>query len=404
MVNLTGINNKMLRNAPKFHEVAKRILEITEDAIFVAHNTSFDYRVLKTEYNRLGYNFKRNTLCTLELSKKLILDMDSYSLGKLTKQLGIPLTQRHRASGDALATVKLFKLLLDKDLDKNIIIDNIKNTNKSNLPKNLNEILNELPSSTGIYYMHNKNSEIIYIGKSKNIKKRVNQHFTGKDSKSHKLQINTISVSYDETGSELIALLKESNQVKLHKPIYNRKLRKSIYPFGIYKNTDVNNYINLSISKINSDNDPLTTFKNMNNAISFLNKLINENDLCQKLCGIYKSNNNCFRYTINECSGACIKLEDSDQYNNRLTKAIKYLNFKNKNFAIIDKGRNIEENSFVLVENGLFIGLGYFNLNFQINNIEVLKKILISMEHNKDSQQIIQSSLKKSKGIKILNY
>ena len=135
MVNLTGINNKMLRNAPKFHEVAKRILEITEDTIFVAHNTSFDYRVLKTEYNRLGYNFKRNTLCTLELSKKLILNMDSYSLGKLTKQLGIPLTQRHRASGDALATVKLFKLLLDKDLDKNIIIDNIKNTNKSNLQK-----------------------------------------------------------------------------------------------------------------------------------------------------------------------------------------------------------------------------------------------------------------------------
>ena len=404
MVNLTGINNKMLRNAPKFHEVAKRILEITEDTIFVAHNTSFDYRILKTEYNRLGYNFKRDTLCTLELSKKLILDMNSYSLGKLTKQLGIPLTQRHRASGDALATVKLFKLLLDKDLEKNIIIDNIKNTSKSNLPKNLNEILNELPSSTGIYYMHNKNSEIIYIGKSKNIKKRVNQHFTGKDVKSHKLQINTVSVSYDETGSELIALLKESNQVKLHKPIYNRKLRKSIYPFGIYKNTDVNNYINLSISKINSDNDPLTTFKNMNNAISFLNKLINENDLCQKLCGIYKSNNNCFRYTINECSGACIKLEDSQKYNNRLTKAIKYLNFENKNFAIIDKGRNVEENSFVLVENGLFIGLGYFNLNFQINNIEVLKKILISMEHNKDSQQIIQSSLKKSKGIKILNY
>ena len=394
----------MLRNAPKFHEVAKRILEITEDTIFVAHNTSFDYRILKTEYNRLGYNFKRDTLCTLELSKKLILDMNSYSLGKLTKQLGIPLTQRHRASGDALATVKLFKLLLDKDLEKNIIIDNIKNTSKSNLPKNLNEILNELPSSTGIYYMHNKNSEIIYIGKSKNIKKRVNQHFTGMDVKSHKLQINTATVSYDEAGSELIALLKESNQVKLHKPIYNRKLRKSIYPFGIYKNTDVNNYINLSISKINSDNDPLTTFKNMNNAISYLNKLINENDLCQKLCGIYKSNNNCFRYTINECSGACIKLEDSQKYNNRLTKAIKYLNFENKNFAIIDKGRNVEENSFVLVENGLFIGLGYFNLNFQINNIEILKKILISMEHNKDSQQIIQSSLKKSKGIKILNY
>ena len=404
VVNLTGINNKMLRNAPKFHEVAKRILEITENTIFVAHNTSFDYRILKTEYNRLGYNFKRNTLCTLELSKKLILDMDSYSLGKLTKQLGIPLTQRHRASGDALATVKLFKLLLDKDLDKNIILENIKNTNKSNLPKNLNQILEELPNSTGVYYLHNKNSEIIYIGKSKNIKKRINQHFTGKDSKSNKLQIHTSSVSYDETGSELIALLKESNLVKLHKPIYNRKLRKSIYPFGVYKHIDNNNYINLSISKTITSADPITTFKNMNNAVSFLNKLINENNLCQKLCGIYNSKNSCFSYTINECSGACINLEEFEQYNNRLTNAIKYLNFENQNFAIIDKGRNVDENSFVLVENGLFIGLGYFNLNFQINNIEVLRKILIQMKHNCDNQQIIQSFLKKSKGNKILHY
>ena len=394
----------MLRNAPKFHEVAKRILEITKDTIFVAHNTSFDYRILKTEYNRLGYNFKRNTLCTLELSKKLILDVNSYSLGKLTKQLGIPLTQRHRASGDALATVKLFKLLLDKDLDKNIITENIKNTSKSSLPNKLNEILDELPISTGIYYMHNKNSEIIYIGKSKNIKKRVNQHFTGKDRKSQKLQINTVTVTCDETGSELIALLKESNQIKLHKPIFNRKLRKSIYPYGLYKSIDKNNYINLSISKISSGKDPLTTFKNMSNALSFLNKLINKNDLCQKLCGIYKSNKNCFRYDINECYGACINIEKPDQYNERINKAVKYLSFENKNFAIIDKGRNIEENSFVLVENGLFIGLGYFNLNFQINNIKVLKKIIISMVHNKDNQQIIHSFLRKAKGIKILNY
>jgi len=394
----------MLRNAPKFHEVAKRILEITEETIFVAHNTSFDYRILKTEYDRLGYNFKRNTLCTLELSKKLIPDMDSYSLGKLTRQLGIPITQRHRASGDALATVKLFKLLLDKDLDKNIIIENIKNTSKSNLPKNLNEILDELPNSTGVYYMHNKTSDIIYIGKSKNIKKRINQHFTGKDNKSNKLQLNTISVSYDETGSELIALLKENNQIKLHKPIYNRRLRKTVYPYGIYKHYDENNYINLKISKIDLTKKPLTTFKNIDNAIAFLNKLINENNLCQKLCGIYKSKDSCFRYTIKECSGACINLEKHEKYNERLTKAIGYLNFENQNFAILDKGRNIGENSFVLVENGLFIGLGYFNLNFQVDNIDVLKKILIKMDDNKDNQQIIQRFLKKSRGIKILHY
>ena len=404
VVNLTGINNKTLRNAPKFHEVAKRILEITEDTIFVAHNTSFDFRILKTEYSRLGYNFKRNTLCTLELSKKLIPDMNSYSLGKLTKQLGIPLTQRHRASGDALATVKLFKLLLDKDLDKKIIIENIKNSNKNSLPKKLNQILDNLPNSVGIYYMHDENSKIIYIGKSKNIKKRINQHFAGKDNKSKKLQLHTETVSYDETGSELIALLKESNQIKLHKPIYNRKLRKSVYPYGLYSYNDENNYINLKISKINTSSKPITTFKNINAGIEFLNKLINEYNLCQKLCGIYKSKNSCFKYSIKECSGACINLEKYKDYNLRILKAIKYLNFDKQNFAIIDKGRNIDENSFILVEDGLFIGLGYFNLNFQINNIDVLKTILIKMDQNKDNQLIIQSFLKKSKKVKLLQY
>ncbi len=404
VVNLTGINNKMLRNAPKFHEVAKRILEITEDTIFVAHNTSFDFRILKTEYSRLGYNFKRNTLCTLELSKKLIPDMNSYSLGKLTKQLGIPLTQRHRASGDALATVKLFKLLLDKDLEKKIIIENIKNSNKNSLPKKLNQILDNLPNSVGIYYMHDENSKIIYIGKSKNIKKRINQHFAGKDNKSKKLQLHTETVSYDETGSELIALLKESNQIKLHKPIYNRKLRKSVYPYGLYSYNDENNYINLKISKINTSSKPITTFKNINAGIEFLNKLINEYNLCQKLCGIYKSKNSCFKYSIKECSGACINLEKYKDYNLRILKAIKYLNFDKQNFAIIDKGRNIDENSFILVEDGLFIGLGYFNLNFQINNIDVLKTILIKMDQNKDNQLIIQSFLKKSKKVKLLQY
>jgi len=70
VVKLTGINNKMLQNAPKFYEIAKRILEITKDATLVAHNTSFDYRILRTEFDRLGYDFTRNTLCTVELSKK----------------------------------------------------------------------------------------------------------------------------------------------------------------------------------------------------------------------------------------------------------------------------------------------------------------------------------------------
>jgi len=177
VVNLTGINNKMLRNAPKFHEVAKRIVEITQDCILVAHNTSFDYRILRTEFRRLGYDFVRKTLCTVELSKKLIPGQKKYKLGTLVKALGIPMTDRHRASGDALATVHLFKLLLDKDTEKTIVNESIKELTEKKTPKKLAHIIEDLPSKTGVYYIHKADGTIIYIGKSKNIKKRVNQHF-----------------------------------------------------------------------------------------------------------------------------------------------------------------------------------------------------------------------------------
>ena len=92
VVKLTGINNAMLRSAPKFFEVAKRIIEITSDCVIVAHNASFDYRILRTEFKRLGYDFQAKTLCTVELSKKLIPEQPSYSLGKLVRALGILLT------------------------------------------------------------------------------------------------------------------------------------------------------------------------------------------------------------------------------------------------------------------------------------------------------------------------
>ncbi|MEM6542851.1 MAG: 3'-5' exonuclease, partial [Bacteroidota bacterium] len=101
---LTGINNTMLRSAPKFHEVAKRIIEISKDAVLVAHNAQFDYRILRTEFRRLGYDYQRKTLCTVDLSKKLLPNAESHSLGKLVRSLGIPVSDRHRANGDAMAT------------------------------------------------------------------------------------------------------------------------------------------------------------------------------------------------------------------------------------------------------------------------------------------------------------
>ena len=229
---LTGIHNKMLCNAPKFFQVAKRILEITDETILVAHNSSFDYRMLKIEFDRLGYQFIIPQLCTVNLSKKLIPEMESYKLGKLVKSLGIPLSNRHRAAGDAMATVELFKLLLIKDKNKEIVNKLIKKEDKKTTNK-FAAITKELKNITGIYYLYNEIGEIIYIGKSKSIKNRVNQHLTGNSNKSLKIQLEINSVSFESCGNELIALLKESDEIKVHKPKFNKLLKKEIVKFGL---------------------------------------------------------------------------------------------------------------------------------------------------------------------------
>jgi DNA polymerase-3 subunit epsilon len=404
VVKLTGINNAMLRSAPKFYEVAKRIIEITEGCILVAHNASFDYRILRTEFNRLGYDFKVPTLCTVELSKKLILDQPSYSLGKLVRSLGIPMADRHRASGDALATVQLFKLLLAKDTEKEIVKSFIKTEIKSGMLPKLLDIVEALPSKTGIYYIHNENGDLIYIGKSKNIKKRVNQHFTGTNNKSKKIQRDVFAVTYEETGSELIALLKESEEIKVNKPIYNRAQRKSIFQYALYSFKDENGYLALRVEKADGRKKEITSFTSLQEGKNALFRITEKYQLCQKINGLYETKNACFQYKIKECNGACIGEETPQVYNEKVREFLSENSFEKQNMVIIDRGRTHNERSAVLIENGIYKGYCFYHLNYQINNIEILKNIIIPMQHNRDTKTIIQSYLRKRKVMKIIHF
>jgi DNA polymerase III subunit epsilon len=404
VVKLTGINNAMLRSAPKFYEVAKRVIEITEGCIIVAHNASFDFRILKTEFNRLGFDFIKETLCTVELSKKLIPEMPSYSLGKLVRALGIPVTDRHRASGDAMATVKLFKLLLSKDTEKEILKGFIKTEAKTGLSPKLLDIVESLPNKTGIYYIHNDKGDLIYIGKSKNIKKRINQHFTGSASKSKKIQREVFAVTYEETGSELIALLKESEEIKINKPIFNRAQRKSIFQYALYPHTNDQGYVTLKIEKADGRKKEITSFTSILEGKNILFKITEKYNLCQKLNGLYDTKNGCFQYKIKECNGACLGKEQPDSYNERVQEFINEYVFENDNMVIVDRGRSIEERSAVLIENGIYKGYCFYDLNYQINNVDILKNIIIKMQHNRDTKTIIQSYLRKNKVMKIVKF
>jgi DNA polymerase-3 subunit epsilon len=401
---LTGINNAMLQSAPKFFEVAKRITEITQDCIIVAHNASFDYRILRTEFGRLGYNFNKKTLCTVELSKKLLPEQTSHSLGKLVRALGIPMADRHRASGDALATVKLFQLLLSKDLEKEIVAELIKTEVQKGIAPKLLNIIEMLPSKTGVYYIHNESGKIIFIGKSSNIKKRVNQHFTGITKSAKKIQEDVFTVTYEETGSELIAALKESEEIKINKPICNRVQRKNSFPIALYADADEKGYLNLKLQKADGRKKEITSYATLQEGKNALFRISAEYKLCQKLTGLYIAKAECFQHKINECDGACVQKVTVEEYNLRVQEFILKNSFENQNLIIREKGRTINERSAVLIENGIYKGYAFFDLNYQINTVEILKNILVSMQNNRDARNIIQSHFRKNKNIKVTHF
>ncbi|MFM9825960.1 exonuclease domain-containing protein [Flavobacterium sp.] len=404
VVKLTGINNAMLRSAPKFFEIAKRIIEITNDSVLVAHNADFDYRILRTEFRRLGYDFNVKTLCTVALSQRLLPEQPSHSLGKLVRALGIPMADRHRASGDAMATVKLFKMLLDKDLNKEIVAAHIKFEIQKGIAPKLMDIIESLPSRTGVYYIHDEKGKLIYIGKSRNIKKRINQHFTGSTTKCKKIQSEVYTVTYDETGSELIALLKESEEIKINKPMLNRAQRKSVFQFALYAEKDQNGYLNLNLQKADGRKKEITSFASIQEAKNALFRITSHYHLCQKYTGLYITKNECFQYKIKECDGACIGIISPEEYNERVQELITKNSFEDNSMILIDKGRNSSEHSAILIENGIYKGYAFYDLNYQITKIEILKNILIPMQNNRDTRNIIQTYIRKSKSLKIIKF
>lgn len=387
---ITGIDDRMVANAPKFYEVAKQIIELTDNTIFVAHNVHFDYNFVKREFKELGFEYNRQFVCTVKLSRQLLPGHNSYSLGKICNDLNIRIDGRHRADGDALATVKLFEILLQKSTES--ILQQVQHLPSYQQLKDPSQ-LERIPEVTGVYYFKNRRDELIYIGKSRNIRKRVLSHLSNNSTKKALELRNAIdTIDFEETGSELIALLKESTEIKKHQPLFNRAQKRTSFNFGIFTETDENGYINFSIKTISMFEKPITTYHNIVEAREELFRLVEKFELCQKLSGLYKADKNkpCFNYTLKTCNGACICSESTDNYNLRANNLIKYINPLEQNFFIIDKGKNDLEKTVVHVENNIYLGWGIISTD-QAHNIEALKASIQIENENKDIQKIVKS-------------
>ena len=404
--NLTGITNEMVADAPKFHEVAARIIEITKDCIFVAHNVGFDYGFIKDEFNSLGYKYRRDTLCTVRLSRKLIPGRISYSLGHLCASLGIEIFGRHRAEGDAVATAQLFDLLIQLKGQhpqyKNMGVEEIMTRR---IDKIKAYVLKKLPEECGVYYFLNQNQEIIYIGKSNNVYQRAMAHFNSDLKKSRKMLNELYNVDFVPTGSELIALLMESEEIKKHQPKYNRMRKSETFSHAIDCEKGADGVLHLQIKESAESEHPVLLFNSYSSARQKLDSWLEEKELCLRYCGLTTEDSVCFNHQIRKCRGICAGQEPVEEYNKRVQSLLNAFRFPYSDFALLDKGRNQNEYSMVLVENNRYKGYGYFEQYDTLNTVEEIKGHLAYGTYYPDANDLVRHFVKSGKGklIKLKN-
>ena len=327
---LTGITPKMVKTAPKFHEIAKRIIEITEGTTLVGHNIEFDYRMLRQSFRRLGYEFRYDTIDTIPLAKKLIPNAESYSLGKLCKSIGIPLVDAHRAAGDARATLELFKLLISKDTSNEIIQAHHEKAHTDTYSNKVGRLTENLPTEQGIIYFQSKEGKILYSAYADNIYKKAKKILNSKSPKEIKIQHKTEQISYEFTGTNIIALLmmKEKGlKQNLHLPfciVYNKQ--KKIF---------------LISTKKKEEEIRLFKFKSYSQAEKFLSLL---------------------KKRTEKLEYAPLKKETS---------------LSGRNEIWVSRGRTRSEKSFLALRGGKVVGYGFYELYHQVLSWDKIQKLMI---------------------------
>jgi DNA polymerase-3 subunit epsilon len=374
---LTGINHAMVSQAPAFEEVASKIYDLLQGKVFVAHNVNFDYSFVKHKLSMHGYQLESKRLCTVRLGRKVLPGHLSYSLGKLCRSLDIEIEQRHRAGGDVKATVKLFEEILKNDMEGQVQAMLKGKAKEQFLPPHLPvEQVAQLPCCPGVYYFHNQKGKIVYIGKAKDLKKRVTSHFSNNKTGKQKQDFlrDIYRITYEVCGSELMAFILESVEIKRLWPLYNRSLKGFQQTFGLYMFEDGRGYQRLVIEKKKKQLQPIYTFNLLLDGINLLRKLVEEYKLCSRLCFLDVS------------PGPTLADElPFDEYNERVQKAVTHLQTSLPSFVVVEEAALPQANKkqgIILMENGRFYGMGYAPANVSCTHIDEAKQYVTQYPEN----------------------
>lgn len=382
---LTGITNAMVENERHFSAIADELYELLKDKVFVAHNVNFDYSFIKYHLAQAGHRLDCKKLCTIRLGRQILPGIPSYSLGNLCKSLGIKIDHRHRAGGDAAATVQLFQHLLKKDANGYVQMVLKAKSKEQYAPPNLPvEQIKQLPDRPGVYYFHDEKGKVIYVGKAKSLAKRVNSHFSNNNPAKQKQEFmrKIHNITYQMCGTELMAFILESIEIRKLWPKQNRSQKRFEQTYALYFFADRNGYARLAIEKKNKNLQALYTFNLLAEGHRLLKKVCEQFQLCPRLCYLQPSSITCTAMATEKCLGACENKEPPEQYNARVNQCIHYLNLQLPTFALFDSGLNHPEQSCILMEKGRFYGMGYLPGDCCANTLEDLKNYLTPYNEN----------------------
>lgn len=372
IANMTGISDAMVAVAPSFEQVAPYIFNLLKDRVFVAHNVNFDFSFVKHHLQDAGFHLQTPKLCTIRLSRKVFPGFRKYGLGHLCRELGIDIENRHRAGGDALATAKVLDMVLQNNGGM-LIKEMLKKENKGQLlPPNLPEsYVHGLPDHPGVYYFHDAKGKVVYVGKAKNIKKRVVSHFTGLDtSKKRQDFLRSIySITHAVCPTEFIACLFESVEIKRLWPAFNKSQKRFEQLWGIYHFEDSRGYRRLAIDKKQKHTTPVASFSMLVDAHRLLWKLVRDFELHPVLCFL-------------DNTGAR-ELPEMETYNQSVQLALEWMEAQKETFLIRDK------EGCVLVEEGKFYGMGQIQKDTDLTRLEQVKPQLVPYPENEVMRSMI---------------
>jgi DNA polymerase-3 subunit epsilon len=330
ITNVTGITDADLVHAPYFDDVAYQLHSFLSGATFIAHNVRFDYSFIKHQLEACGYKFRPKLICTVRLSRALYPGVSGHSLEKIIKRHDIKVNSRHRAYDDAKA-IKDFSEIAFQEHGVEAFGSAIKLQSKTQtMPPHLNHAeISKVKNTTGVYIYEDEQGLPLYVGKSKQLQTRLKSHFSNDliNSKEMKLSQKVHKIRTIETSSELEALLLESKMVKELLPVHNRQLRRQRELSVLRKFVNQAGYTCLKIETIkhlepNMIDSIYGVYSTKGKARSALEVKLRTFSLCPKLVNLEKTSRACFLHSLGKCYGACVNLEPTDSYNNRLELAM----------------------------------------------------------------------------------